>query len=122
MIHVKHPVADCNVFQESFVLAAPLEQRRFHELVFTIGNATILYHNRAKDFEPSETDYVEWLEGLPDNVRSVMGKMGFVECRNIIPFTRYVLEKNDVGQEEFVQNLVGKAVYEEYLQICRQQD
>ncbi len=118
MIHIKHPEAKCNASQESFVTSAPVEERRFHELFFTIGNATIIYHNRAKDFEPYEADYLEWLGGLPEKVRAGMEEKGFKECRSILSFTRYVMEKNDIGQEEFVRNLVGKAIYDEYLQIC----
>ena len=121
MIHIKHPEPGCNVSQESFISAAPVEERRFHELLFTIGNATVIYHNRAQSFDPSKTESLEWLEGLPMNVRVGMEKRGFNECKSILSFTRYVMEKNDIGQEEFIRNLVSDAVYDEYLQTCLKQ-
>lgn len=122
MIHIKHPDNECNTTQEAYVNEASPEQKRFHELLFTIGNATIIYHNRAKSFEPNEADYQEWLEGLPKNMRAEMEKKGFKECQFILSFTRYVMEKNDVGQEKFVRHLVGDEVYNEYLKVCLNSD
>ncbi|WP_162055797.1 hypothetical protein [Pontibacter pamirensis] len=43
-----------------------------------------------------------------------MAAKGFERCRTVLSFTRYVNEKNDVGQEEYVRGLMGEEEYEEY--------
>ena len=67
MIKVKHPIESYNQQQAEFLISCPEDLKRFHELMFTYGNATYKYHNAAKDFSPTEVDFNEWLEGLPDN-------------------------------------------------------
>ena len=113
-IRVKHPDQKCNISQAEFLVSCPADQRRFHELLFTYGNSAYLYHQKAKEFEPNKEDYEEWLEGLPEKMRKEMQKDGFEACKRVLSFTRYVMEKNDVGMEEFVKNLMGAEDYSEY--------
>ncbi|WP_207536301.1 hypothetical protein [Desertivirga arenae] len=113
MITVKHPLEECNRQQEEFLSKVSQEERRFHELFFAVGNASYLYYQRATDFDPSFTDFEEWLEGLSENVRLDMSKKGFEECKTVLSFRRYVNEKNDIGMEEYIENLMGEE-YQEY--------
>jgi hypothetical protein len=114
MIKVKHPLPHCNVQQEELIATCPEDQRRFHILFFNYGNATYRYHNEAKEINPSLTDFKEWLEGLPDKIRADMEKSGFEYCKNVLSFTRYVNEKNDIGMDQYVRNLMGDELYTEY--------
>ena len=114
MIKVKHPIEECNKQQEQFLANCPPEQRRFHELLFTYGNITYRYHSDARTVNPTEEDYKEWLEGLPENVRKGMEAMGFKGCKTVLSFTRYVMEKNDIGLEEYVQLHMDAEDYAEY--------
>lgn len=114
MIKVKHPLHKCNVAQEAMISQLPDEQRRYHELLFSYGNATYRYHERAIDSQPTHKDYEEWLEGLPHKVAVDMAAKGFEECRTILSFTRYVNEKNDIGMDEYVRELMGEKEYQEY--------
>jgi len=43
-----------------------------------------------------------------------MKNKGFESCKTVLPFTRYVNEKNDLGLEEFVIKLMGADLYKEY--------
>ncbi len=43
-----------------------------------------------------------------------MRKDGFEACKTVLPFTRYIMEKNDVGMEEFVKENMGDEDYAEY--------
>lgn len=114
MIKVKHPLERCNRTQEESIMKLPKDQWRFHELMFSYGNAVYRYHQEAAEHEPSHQEYEEWLEGLPRNIARDMAAKGFKWCRTLLSFTRYVQEKNDVGQEEYVRGLMGEEEYEEY--------
>jgi hypothetical protein len=118
MIKVKHPDEKCNQAQALFIANCPDEQKRYHELVFCNGNATYQYHQHADEFNPTDKDYKEWLQGLPPNVKKDMIERGFEQCRSILSFSRYVNEKNDVGMEEYVKNLMGKE-YQEYMDLLK---
>lgn len=122
MIKIKHPDEQRNRSQEEFLANCPPDQRRFHELLFTHGNITYRYHQRSREFNPTEREYHEWLEGLPDNVRKGMQKMGFDrtaerQCKTVLSFTRYVMEKNDVGLDEYIRQHMDSDDYEEYISM-----
>lgn len=74
MIKVKHPLEKCNIEQEARIAACNEKDRRFHELMFTYGNAAYRYHERANEYSPTMEDFKEWLEGLPENIRRDMSK------------------------------------------------
>jgi hypothetical protein len=114
MIKVKHPDESCHQRQEAFLASCPADKRRFHELLFTHGNITYRYHQEAKTFKPTEADFKEWLEGLPENMRQDMELKGFKACKGILSFTRYVNEKNDIGLEEYVQLHMDPEDFAEY--------
>jgi len=114
MIKVKHPLDHCNRTQEATIKQLPEDQRRFQELFYSYANATYRYHLEAAEHEPTEQDYEEWLEGLPENVARGMAAKGFEECRTVLSFTRYVNEKHDVGMDEYVCDLMGEEEYNEY--------
>lgn len=113
MIKVKHPVEKSNRSQEQFLASCSEESRRFHELMFSFGNAAYIYHNQSASYEPTKEDFNEWLEGLPKVVAEGMRKLGFEECKTHFSFSRYVMEKNDQGMEEYVRNLMGDEDYQE---------
>lgn len=119
MIKMKHPVEECNISQEEFLATCPIEKRRFHELMFTVGNISYRYHHEAKDYSPNMIDYQEWLEGLHDKVRKGTEVQGFEKCKSILSFTRYVMEKNDVGMDEYIRLHMDPQDYEEYLKIAK---
>lgn len=123
MIKIKHPDEDCNDSQAEFLANCPADQRRFHELLLTVGNITYRYHQRAIDVSPSLQDYHEWLEGLPENIRKGMQEKGFESCKSVLSFTRYVNEKNDVGLEEYIRQQMDAedlAEYQSFLTIGKE--
>lgn len=98
-----HPDPKCNEYQAEFLAKCSPDQRSMHELIFKVGNATFRYHQQAKDYNPSETDWKEWLGGLGDPIKSAMEEKGFEECKSILSFTRYVMEKNNQGLDAYLQ-------------------
>jgi len=51
-----------------------------------------------------------------------MRDMGFEKCKTMLPFTRYVMEKNDVGLEEFVKRNMGPRDYAEYKKLIEEKE
>lgn len=111
---MKHPDDKCNESQAEFLAKCTSAERRYHELIFIIGNATVHYHRKANEYEPTESDWKEWINGLPTSIAEHMKGEGFEKAKTVLSFTRYVLEKNDVGLDEFLKANVGPAVIEEY--------
>lgn len=48
-----------------------------------------------------------------------MTTLGFEEYRNMLSFRRSVIEKNDLGMEEFVENLGGEEDYNYCLSLVQ---
>ena len=117
MIKVKHPLELKNINQENFVQSASENEREFHELLFSYGNAVYIYH--SLDIEPTLQDYKEWLEGLDKVIRLDMENNGFEKCKSILSFTRYVREKKDIGMDEFVKEKMGIEEYEKYQSLLK---
>jgi hypothetical protein len=111
---MKHPDDKFNESQAEFLAQVPERERRYHELIFIVGNATVQYHRQAKEYHPTEPDWKEWLEGLPENIRKSMLEEGFEKSKRILSFTRYVMEKNDIGLDDFLKANIDPEVLVEY--------
>jgi hypothetical protein len=115
-----HPDPKCVRAQEDFLANCDPQQRRFHELLFKFGNVSFRYHLAAKEFEPTLTDWNEWIDGLDEPMKSSFRKQGFDSCRGVLSFTRYVNEKNDIGMEEFVKLHLSADDYLEYRSLVNE--
>lgn len=103
---MEHPNKEQRENQKKFLEQLPQEQREEHARLFRFGNAAYIYHRQSENQEPSEEDFKEWLEGLPKNIREDMEMQGFELCKGVFSFSRYVMEKNDIGMDEWMeQNL-----------------
>lgn len=111
---MKHPDPEKNQYQAEFLAECQPESRRFYELMFMVGNATYTYHLAAREYEVTESLWNEWLEGLSEPVKSGMAKMGFEKGRLALPFTRYVNEKNDLGLDKYLEQMLGAEILKEY--------
>lgn len=111
---MEHPNKEIQANQKEFLSKLDEAQRAEHARLFRVGNATYRYHRSAEQHEPTEIDYREWLEGLPELIRKDMGKKGFDKCKGILSFTRYVNEKNDVGMDEWMRQNLNKEDFEFY--------
>lgn len=114
---MKHPNKQQQENQAKFLSELPEEEREEHARIFRFGNAAYIYHQEAADLEPTETDFEEWLAGLPENIRKGMREKGFESCKNVLSFSRYVLEKNDMGMKEWMKNHLSDEDYNEYCKI-----
>lgn len=119
---MKHPNKEQRDNQKKFLAELPEEQRADHARLFRFGNASYIYHLEAENQEPTETDFKEWLTGLPENIRNDMEIRGFDSCKSVLSFTRYVMEKNDIGMREWMQEHLGTNDYNEYCKMIEERE
>ena len=115
LIIMKHPIEKMNRNQENFLNTLPEGERADNAQIFRIGNAAYCYHNQAKDFEPTEKDFQEWTDWLPEPIKTDMSNRGFENCKSVLSFSRYVNEKNDIGMELWMKEHLSKEDFEMYL-------
>ncbi|WP_268224323.1 hypothetical protein [Sinomicrobium oceani] len=117
---MEHPNKEQRDNQAKMLEQLPKELREEHAQIFRLGNAAYIYHSLAsEELEPTEEDFEEWLEGLPDNVGTDMKARGFEECRGIFSFTRYVMEKNDIGMDQWMEQNLSEEDYRAYSEMHR---
>ncbi|MGB3655533.1 MAG: hypothetical protein WBA41_30590 [Rivularia sp. (in: cyanobacteria)] len=114
---MKHPNKKQRENQLKFLAELPEEEREEHARLFRFGNASYIYHQQAEKQEPTEKDYKEWLDVLPDNIKRDMKSKGFEACKSVLSFTRYVMEKNDVGMKQWMKENLSTNDYSEYCKI-----
>ncbi len=112
---MKHPIEQMNINQEEFLKNLSPEERNFHAQIFRIGNAAYCYHNDAQDLQPTEQDFNEWIEGLPEQVKENFKNRGFDDCKGVLSFTRYVNEKNDIGMEAWMKEHLAEEDFKVFI-------
>jgi hypothetical protein len=80
-----HPDPECNKKQAEFLATCKPEERRFHELMFIIGNISYRYYQKTSTFDPSIQDWNEWIEGLNEPMKSGFKSQGFKACQEFSP-------------------------------------
>ena len=116
MIKVKHPEEKINLNQEDFLRNIPENDKEYHSILFSYGNAAMLFYSLP--IEPTQQDYSEWLNGIPqENIKNDMKAKGFEFCKTSLPFSRYVREKNDIGLDRFIMDKMGEELYNKYKSI-----
>ena len=64
--------------------------------------------------EATEQDFVDYLEGLPPKIRKYMEYDGLEKCRTHYPFTRFVMERRDLGMDEWMQQHLSEEEFQWY--------
>lgn len=111
-----HPDERCNQQQVAFLASCPPEEWEFHAALFRTGNAAYRYHQLAQAHEPTEADcrpddFTDWLAGLPASMRWKMAAKGFAQCKTMLPFTRFVNERRDIGMDAWMQEHLSEEDY-----------
>lgn len=113
---MEHPNKEQRENQANFLAQLPKDQRNFHAQMFRLGNAAFIYHSIAKRMEPTEKDFLIWLENIPNNIANDMRAKGFEACKGILSFTRYINEKNDIGMNQWMRENLSKNDYNTYIE------
>ena len=84
--------------------------------MFRWGNAAYRYHQLASSigYDRLKFFYEEWLQGLPADVSADMRRLGFEGCKTMVPFTRYVNERTDIGMDEWMKDHLSSEDYKNY--------
>nr|WP_297914261.1 hypothetical protein [uncultured Allomuricauda sp.] len=111
---MEHPNKEQRERQAELLAQLPGKQREQQARMFRLGNAAFVYHRQANELEPTEEDFKEWLEGLPEKIREDMEIKGFELCKGVLSFTRHVLEKTDIGMDEWMKWNLSEEDYKAY--------
>lgn len=119
---MKHPNPECQRKQEEILKNLPQKEREMQARSFRFANAAYIYHQEAgKELseEKLKVYYEEWLHGLPAHIATTMKEKGTDYCRNAMPFTRYVNERNDRGFRDWMKEHLSEEDYRYYIEECR---
>lgn len=113
---MEHPNSEYQKKQKEFLDNCPENQKAFVETNFRIGNAAYIYHQHATSVSEknSRLYYQEWLQGLPAEISSAMKIKGFENCRTMVPFMRYINEREDIGMTEWMKEHLSEADFNHY--------
>lgn len=93
------------------------EDRAHQAQLYRVLNAIYCYYDKAANFNPSEHDFKEWLEGLEFPMREHFKNEGFKRCKKVVSFKRYVLEKHDIGMDAWIKAHISEHDFRLYLLI-----
>ncbi len=99
---MEHPNSKRGIARAEYLSRLPEEERENKAGEIGIGNACYIYHQQAVPIQENRLImyYKGWLEGLPTNISRQTRTLGFEACKTMIPFTRYVSERNDIGMRD----------------------
>ena len=63
----------------------------------------LMLFNEIEKIEVAIRSALEWLEGLPESIREDAKSKGFEICKTMLPFTRYINERTDLGMDEWMK-------------------
>jgi hypothetical protein len=113
LIYIKHPHKQTGENQIDFLLSRVDDNFDFWLLSMNFGNASYRYMSLARGEETIE-DFEEWLEGLPENIRKHFEEEGFEASKSAWPFRRHVMERRDIGMDEYIKRLLRPADWEKW--------
>ncbi|MBP1615427.1 MAG: hypothetical protein H6Q13_2875 [Bacteroidetes bacterium] len=118
---MRHPSPQIQKNQDEFLENCPEEEREFHAALFRIGNAAYRYHQLSisLNMERLKLYFEEWLQGLPPSISEDMKRQGFERCQSMLPFTRYVNERNDIGMDEWMKEHLSEEDYSTYRKAAK---
>jgi hypothetical protein len=113
---MKHPNPQIQKNQDDFLNQCPEREKGYHAMLFRIGNAAYRYYQLAHSTsnEILELYFQEWLKSLPTNIKADMEKQGIEKCKLMLPFTRYVNERKDIGMDEWMKEHLSEEDYKAY--------
>ena len=118
---MEHPNSKCRIAQAEYLSRLPEEERENKARDIRIGNASYIYHQQAVPIQENRLImyYKEWLEGLPPNISRQMRTLGFEACKTMIPFTRYVNERNDIGMRDWMQEHLSPSDFNYWQELSK---
>lgn len=88
--------------QQAVLESLPEQDREQTAFMFRTGNVASHFYNES-EAEPSEEDFLDWLEGLDVNIARTIRKDGFEKHRRSMPLRRHAAERNDMGLDQYMK-------------------
>lgn len=116
---MEHPNSKCGIARAEYLSRLPEEERENKAREIGIGNASYIYHQQAFPIQENRLImyYKEILEGLPSNISRQTRTLGFEACKTMIPFTRYVNERNDIGMRDRMKKHLSASDFNYWLEL-----
>lgn len=117
MINPKHPLQYNNTQQEFFLKYLAENNKEYHTLQISYTNAVYLYYDLQVNV--SEHDYEEWLNEITDEkLRSAMQSKGMKECQKTSSFIRFINNKRNIIEDDYIREKMGNEQYNRYKMLC----
>ena len=113
LIYVKHPDVEKQRSQILSLSQCPPDEFEFKVLFLNYGNIAYRYMNLSRG-EATAEDFEDWLEGLPAKIQIRFRADGFETAKSVLSFQRHVLERRDVGMDEYVKERLRPADWEKW--------
>ena len=113
LIYVKHPDVEKQRIQILSLLLCPPNEFEFMVLFFNYGNIAYRYMNLSRG-EATAEDFEDWLAGLPAKIQTCFRADGFETAKSVLSFQRHVLERRDVGMDEYIKERLRPADWEKW--------
>lgn len=88
--------------QQTMLESLPEEHRDHTAFMFRTGNVASHYYNEMAA-EPTEADFLDWLDGLDAGIAKKLRDEGFEKSRLSLPLRRHAAERNDMGLDQYMQ-------------------
>lgn len=111
LIYVKHPDVEKQRSQFLSLSQCPPDEFEFMVFFFNYGNIAYRYLNLSRG-EATADDFEDWLEGLPAKIQTRFHADGFEVAKSVLSFQRHVLERRDVGMDEYIKERLRPADWE----------
>ena len=92
--------------QKDLLDSLPEDKRDFMAYTMRTTNASLHYY-RELEADPTEEDFEEWLNILPDNLSQAFRKDGYEKCKGVLALRRHTAERNDVGMSEYMRQALS---------------
>ena len=118
MINPKHPLEYQHNQQEFFLKHLPEKDKEYHTLRIAYSNAVYLYY-RLQLNASIYYSYKEWLNGITDEkLRNTMRLKGYEACKNTFSFKRFMYNKRNISEEDYIKEIMGKEKYDRFKILC----
>ena len=110
-----HWDAELRQNQQELLESLDPQRREWVAYMLRTGNASMYYY-KEQQAEPTEEDFQEWLEGLPENIASDFRESGYESSRGALPLRRYAAEKNDLGLDAYMKQALLPKDYDRWME------
>lgn len=111
LLEPRHPKATIHQRQLARLAGLPEQEREDEAQLLRVSNAAYRYHALA-DGHQTPADFKHWLAGLPSRMQEQVEQDGFEAATGIWAFRRHILERRNIGYDEFMQLTLAREDWE----------